>query len=592
MRHTVLICTTLLLSSRLLGPCLICADETKSDAAEKPSPVWYGTMDVGPRVFRFLIEPVKADDGSVSHRLVSLDEGRQAFVLDRFDLTGTSLEFDLNLTRATYAGQRTDDGNVVNGKWKQRGAEFDLQLRKLDAPPVDAPDEVWAGDLNTLLQRLTLRFRVYGTDAESESVFLDSVTQKAGGFKASRTVSGNTWTISVPMLKASFTGTLSDDGKQVDGTFTQAGIPLDLTLSRTELPIPTDAPAPRRPQTPAAPFPYDVEDVVIENTADSVRIAGTLTIPKQAGQVPAVVMISGSGPQDRDESIAGHKPFLVIADHLARHGIAVLRCDDRGVGRSTGNFASATSEDFARDAIAAVDFLQQQARIDKSEIGLIGHSEGGIVAPMVAAQRPDVAFIVLLAGTGVNGEQILLSQGQLILKAAGITDEKTLRAQKAVQTAMVRAVLSDNDQETDDALVARVTEELRTALPDEDAGREELTATVRVGIARLRTPWFRFFLKHEPAPVLKQVKCPVLALNGEKDTQVDPKLNLPAIRQVLTDAGNTDVEVVELPGLNHMFQTAVTGAPGEYAEIEETISASALDAMTTWIRRVTKAGSE
>lgn len=321
--------------------------------------------------------------------------------------------------------------------------------------------------------------------------------------------------------------------------------------------------------------------------SDEVTLAGTLTLPKAVVPCAAAILISGSGPQDRDESLLDHKPFAVIADHLARHGIAVLRYDDRGTAASTGDFATATSDDFAKDVEAAFAFLLTDKRIDPRRIGLIGHSEGGIIAPMVASRRKDVAFAVLLAGTGVNGREILLSQGQLILKAEGVADEAALKVQKETQTTLIEAALSAATNDSSEAQSKATLEKLLALLPPEAQQDDGMKQTLAAGIATLKTPWFRYFLTFEPGTVLERVKCPVLALNGEKDVQVDPKLNLPAIRAALEKGGNSHFEIVELPSLNHLFQTCTTGGVSEYHLIEETMSPLALSKMTEWIQQVT-----
>ncbi|MCP4505294.1 MAG: alpha/beta fold hydrolase, partial [Fuerstiella sp.] len=321
------------------------------------------------------------------------------------------------------------------------------------------------------------------------------------------------------------------------------------------------------------------------NETDDVRLAGTLTVPKTTAPCPAAILISGSGPQDRDESLLDHKPFLIIADHLSRHGIAVLRFDDRGTGASTGAFRTATSEDFSRDAEAAFEYLSSDPRVNERATGLIGHSEGGIIAPMVAGRRTDVAFAILLAGPGVNGREILLSQGQLILKAQGVTDETALKAQRDTQVALIDTVDNAPADATHDELVKSAMLILADVLPAEALQEKTLKSTVSAGIERLNSQWCRFFLTHQPGPVLEKLKCPVLALNGEKDVQVDPRLNLPAIREALTKGGNTRFETVELPSLNHLFQTCSTGAVSEYQTIEETVSPMTLKKITDWIHQ-------
>ena len=560
-------------------------DGSPGNAATAAS-VWYGELDAGPRVFRFVIQQFDAGAGTLLYRLVSLDEGGQKFVLSPFVLSDAELNFELKASRAIYVGKRSADGNSVAGTWKQSGQEFPLEFQRLAEPPVDRPDEVWNGQLNAIIQKLELQIRIYQEADGMESVYLDSISQKAGGFKASRTMTDSEWRLDIPMLKASFQGTLSDDGQRLEGTFTQNLIPLSLVLERRQYPVPALMADPKRPQTPVPPFPYEIDLVQFDNKADGLHIAGTLTIPKCEKPVPAVVLISGSGPQDRDETIANHKPFHVLADHLSRNGIAVLRCDDRGVGGSSGEFEKATTEDFAQDVEAAFDFLQADQRVDKSRIGLIGHSEGGLIAPIVGSRRQDVAFLVLLAAPGVNGREILVSQGQLILKAAGVTDEQTLAGQLQSQTLMIDAVQNASDDQDNAQLAEGVLQALREQVPQAAIDDETLPAAVLGNIQKLRSPWFQFFLKHEPLPVLEQVKCPVLALNGSHDVQVDPKLNLPRIAEAFRRSGNHRGETRELSRLNHLFQTSRTGALQEYGEIEETFAPSAMTIITDWIHAV------
>ena len=326
----------------------------------------------------------------------------------------------------------------------------------------------------------------------------------------------------------------------------------------------------RRPQNPVKPYPYRAEDLQYANPGAGIKLAATLTIPPGKGPFPAVVLITGSGQQDRDESLLGHKPFLVLSDYLTRKGIAVLRSDDRGAGGSGGDFAIATTADFATDTEAAVAYLKTRPEVDPHRIGLIGHSEGGVIAPMVAARNGDIAFIVMMAGTGVPGDRIVAAQVVAGAEAAGMDHESAAKAGE-----QERRVLDLVEHETDPgALRRKLGAELGLPPAQIDAAYRQLTS-----------PWYRYFLTYDPAPALRKVACPVLALDGEKDTQVPAKLNLPAIRQALEDGGNRHFEVDELPGLNHLFQHAKTGAFSEYSQIEETIAPEALEKMAAWILR-------
>jgi uncharacterized protein len=347
-----------------------------------------------------------------------------------------------------------------------------------------------------------------------------------------------------------------------------------------------------RPQEPKPPYPYDEQEVVYQNKKDGVQLAGTLTLPRSKGPFPAVLLITGSGPQDRNETVLDHKPFLVLADHLTRLGIAVLRVDDRGVGKSTGRFSEATSEDFAADALAGVEYLKTRNEVAPRRIGLIGHSEGGLIAPMLAARSTDIAFIVMMAGSGLTGEQILYHQAMLIARAHGVSDE--LIAQNRAAQERVFAIIK---QEKDGVVAEkRIREEAATfrelAARIKAEAREEQRKTMDLIAEYIEmqaklavSPWFRFILTYDPRPTLMKVRCPVLAINGEKDLQVPAKENLAAIRLALETGGNKDYTVLALPNLNHLFQTCRTGAISEYAQSEETISPAALDTISKWILR-------
>lgn len=345
---------------------------------------------------------------------------------------------------------------------------------------------------------------------------------------------------------------------------------------------PTPAPT-RRPQEPRRPFSYTAEEVSYAN--GDVKLAGTLTIPQGPGPFPAVLLLSGSGPQDRDGALYGHQPLLVIADHLSRHGIAVLRVDDRGVGGSTGNVDEATTADFARDALAGVRFLESHPKIAKGRIGLLGHSEGGIVAPLAASQSPGVAFVVLLAGTGVPGAEIVRRQNELIARSNGVPEEAVRRSQDALRRTF--AILREEPERA--ARTARLRalgRDLLVHMSEDQIKTLGGHAAAGDAVARgINTPWFRYFIDYDPRPALRRVKVPVLALNGSLDLQVPADPNLPEIRKALEQAGNQDVTVRLLPRLNHLFQPATTGSPAEYGVIETTIDPQVLDLVTGWITK-------
>lgn len=379
---------------------------------------------------------------------------------------------------------------------------------------------------------------------------------------------------------------VSDDGQTATGVLKQGG-EFKTTLRRLA-PGESASKTLKRPQEPVPPLPYVAEDVTFESKPGVVTLSGTLTKPKGDGPFACVVLVSGSGPQDRDENLLGHKPFLVLADHLTRQGIAVLRYDDRGVAKSTGDFSSATSDDFADDAESAVEFLRTRRDVDPNKIGIVGHSEGGLIAPIVAARSKHVAFIVLLAGTGMSGAELLPIQGKLISIAAGV-DAATAESQAAESAKILRMVVAGSTRdEVRSAIHAAATRQLKAAPDTKSLGDDEIDAKANeIATSQVRElfgPWFKRFLVMDPRENLKKVTCPVLAICGELDLQVPPKDNLPLIEKALKEAGNTDITIQELPGLNHLFQTTKTGSPSEYSQIEETFAPAALETVSRWIR--------
>jgi uncharacterized protein len=339
----------------------------------------------------------------------------------------------------------------------------------------------------------------------------------------------------------------------------------------------------KRPQEPQKPYPYYTEDVTFQNISARVDLAGTLTLPTTESPYPVVILISGSGAQNRNEEISGHKPFLIIADHLTRNGIAVLRYDDRGVGKSTGNFGEATTVDFATDVASAVAYLKTRKEINKYNIGLIGHSEGGIVAPMVASSSEDVAFIVLLASPGIELRKVLMKQQELIPRAMGASEAEIQKSIEINEKAFEMISTSD-DRNALKASLAKLIEENYDVIPAKlrppNMTKEQV---MTMQSESLSSPWFQNLLNYNPVPTLGKVTCPVLALNGEKDIQVTPKENLTGISDALINGGNTNVTVKELAGLNHLFQNCETGSLTEYGTIEETFSPLALKIISEWI---------
>ena len=395
-----------------------------------------------------------------------------------------------------------------------------------------------------------------------------------------------TFTFGVPPMPPSayarFSVLIDNDAGTASGTMTQGGQKMPVTMKR--LAAGEAPPSPKRPQEPKAPFPYAHREVEV-TSPDGAKLPGTLTIPEEAkfgkGPFPAVSLITGSGPQDRNEALMGHKPFMVLADALTRRGIVVLRVDDRGWGgHADPAKGDATTDTFVDDALACVEFVKTQPEADAARIGLVGHSEGGLIAPMAAAKSSDVAFIVLLAGTGVNGRAVLDAQSVAIMKAEGAPadDEKTAAARKK---AMDLAADPAKSAEFEAALAELVR--LQLSAGGKEPEPELVQQAVIQGKRQLASPWMRRFMTLEPSEALRKTRCPVLALNGSLDMQVLATQNIPPIAAALMEAGNPDVTIRVMPGLNHLFQHAKTGGVTEYEQIEETMSPEVLRIVADWI---------
>ncbi len=436
----------------------------------------------------------------------------------------------------------------------------------------------WNGILKVPGTSLRVVFNISKTDTGYSST-MDSPDQGAKGIPVtSASFENSVLKLAVKNLGVEYEGTL-DKNNIINGTFRQAGQSFPMNLTREKIAKEKIV----RLQEPSLPYAYNSEDVKFVNTQDNITLAGTLTFPKTGDPFPAVILISGSGPQNRDEELMGHKPFLVLSDHLTKNGIAVLRFDDRGTAQSTGVHGTATSIDFARDVKSALNYLKTRKEIKKNQIGLAGHSEGGIIAPMVAAESTDVNFIVLLAGTGIRGDQLLLLQQELIGKASGKSEADLQKAKIFNKGIFDFIIKNDYKQGSGTDLAGYVKQALKD---NPDSGKPATINEddyVKLLVNSLSSPWMNYFIKYNPAPMLEKVKCPVLAINGEKDLQVPPKVNLEAIQKALEKGGNKKVTIKTLPNLNHLFQDCKTGSPAEYAAIEQTFSPAALKEVSNWI---------
>lgn len=442
----------------------------------------------------------------------------------------------------------------------------------------------WYGTLDVQVQKLPLVFHIENKEGKYVST-MDSPDQKAFAIPVENTnFENNNLTIELPKFKIKYAGKPNTDFTEIEGTFTQSGNEFPLKLFRKA----PEKVALVRPQTPKAPFPYTIEEVTFKNTKDTVSLSGTLTLPNTKGKFPVVILITGSGAQDRNEELFEHKPFAVIADDLTRKGIAVLRYDDRGYGKSTGNFEKSTTADFANDVRAAIDFLKTRPDIDTKNIGLVGHSEGGMIAPMVAANSKDVKFIVLMAGPGTPIDEMLIDQSIRYSELAG-ADKATIETNSSIQKniySYIKNYKSDNLERDLEVYLKTQMEKLpEDAKPKTE---EEMNESINNQVNAVTNKWFLYFIKYNPAENLSKLKCGVLAMNGSLDFQVPAKTNLKAIENALIKGKNKNFEIVELSGLNHLFQEATTGSFDEYAKIEQTISPKALTIMSDWISKQTK----
>lgn len=386
-----------------------------------------------------------------------------------------------------------------------------------------------------------------------------------------------------------FDGKLSEAGDSFSGVWKQAGNSFSATFHKS---IGEPDTTLVRPQEPKRPYPYREEEVAVEQKCDGLKLSGTLTLPSLAAEsakapYPAVLLVTGSGPQDRDETVAGHRPFLIIADFLTRRGIAVLRVDDRGVRKSTGDFNRADPSDFTQDALACIEYLAARQDIDPKRIGIIGHSEGATVASILVSRSSQVAFIVMLAGPGLPGDQLAYSQSAAMLRAEGANEEQ-IASNRKVQEKVIAVLKSEKDPAAAERKLREVLRTAFNALPDaQQKAMGDVNPQINAEIKRLLSPESRFGIEYDPATTLKKVTCPVLAIDGEKDVVVVASENLPRIEAALKSGGNIHYKIQSLPHLNHLFQHCATGSVSEYDKIEETFSPAALEIIGTWVQQQT-----
>ncbi len=440
------------------------------------------------------------------------------------------------------------------------------------------------GTIKTEQTDILIWLCIENENTDSVKTYIDVPEQGAFNIKIdSINIDENILFFKIKSLATSFSGSFSDDKKTVTGIWNQSNREFDLVLTSVK-----NKPKVNRPQEPHEPFSYESKEVFFENKSAKIKLAGTLTLPENSWKAPAVILVTGSGPQNRNSELLGHKSFLVLADYFTRNGIAVLRYDERGQGKSEGKFASATTLDFAEDAKSAYQYLKNNKAIDSKKIGIIGHSEGGIVAAILASQLKDLAFIVSLAGPGTSGEQILYQQTELIMLAKG--DSKRQIKKDIRFISKIYAIAKSDASYKQAVLKIRKVYKRKSRFKTKNQSKAaNLSKTNReLTIRQVLTPWFRKFLVLDPSEYLQKTHCPALVLIGSKDLQVPANPNLMEIEKALNKAGNKNFEIKEIENLNHLFQNCDTGSPTEYFKIEETFSEDVMKLIAKWIHTNTK----
>jgi len=561
----------------ILGSCLVLG----SDFSEI-SGSWKGKIVV-PGFKPSIVFHISSDNKQLKATLDSPDQFAHGIPVTTVKFLKHTLYLEVESLNGRFEGTLEDGGRFLRGTWTQNGQSFPLDMKRLKlerkAFSLEEQNQLvgfWEGLLNTPTGKLRIQFHIKTSPDNTLSGTMNSPDQGATGIALTEIDKTNNTVKFLLNPTTGFEGELKEDGTLV-GKWLQGSAELPLALNKKN-----KLSKLQRPQTPKRPFPYHEENVILQNPIDKIQLGGTLTLPGKKGIFSAAILITGSGAQDRDESLFGHKPFLVLSDFLTRQGIAVLRLDDRGIGQSTGSIATSTTIDFVEDIRSGVNYLKKHPQIDPKNIGLIGHSEGGIIAPILETTSTDIAFIVMLAGTGLPGEEILYLQGEALHKAMNM-DEEFIETHRLMQSNIFEIVKS---QIPESEKMVRCQEALNKLSQEQKSilGLDE--ETINGQCAVVSSKWLHFFLTYDPRPTLEKVTCPVLALIGEKDLQVPAKENLWAIENALSRGGNNHFEVRELAGLNHLFQTAETGSTTEYAQIEETMSPVVLRTISEWILKI------
>ena len=619
-----------------------------SQATAGTSEIWFGWIDTPKQQLRTIVRLQKDTAGNAtSGVIVSPDQTPDELPLSDIQIDAKGA-WQFNVVNpvdakrnSKYSGiQKTPD--QVTGDFEQVGEKIPLMMNKFDSLPPETrenlgADAVWLGTLDLVVRKMDFRIRVYSkppyATEETPRIFFDSLSQNAVGIPAQFKIENGSNTFEMKAIGAKFVGKMNEAGNKLDGRFIQGPLPLPLVMKLQETVQSTEALKKERMPIPPSANPeanntasiqgdggpigteasssffkessFEVSYGKIKPKKDreptaaekGTTLAGTLTIPTLkpgAGprKFPAVIMVTGSGPQDRNETIGRHKPFEALAHFLAENGIASLRYDDRGVGESTGDFLNATSADFAKDAIAVWNYAKTLSKLDATKIGVLGHSEGGLVGPIAAVWEPGIAFLILLAPPGLTGSEILKTQIDRISELQGMNaaDRKSTIALQGKLQDIARGYFTDDAAMRRDIqnAIRQNWDSIKTIASEADPSvdldlvKRDLTQQIESQSVQLRMPWYRFFLSYDPAPNWMMLRCPTLAIWGGNDVQVVPTRNVEMIERAIARNSKIDATLSILPGLNHLLQSSETGLPDEYDKIEETISPLALEAIRIW----------
>ena len=562
-------------------------------AADSPAAGhWDGEIAVPGQPLKVIID-LTEKDGQWTGTIDIPAQGLSGFALSKINVKGRKATFEMAGVPGTptFEGTISDDDKSMDGTFSQGGANLKFALKRAAAKqktsePKGVPGEGlaanWQGRIDAGPVKLRVILKIEEKDGALSGTFI-SVDQGNAEIPLTEIkLNGRAMSFQAPRVNGSYKGTMSADGSQVEGTWSQAGQSMPLNVVRLAGEPETAA----RPQEPGNDVSYRSRDVTFPGGGD-VQLAGTLTLPQGEGPFPAVALLSGSGPQDRDEALMGHRPFLVLADHLTNRGIAVLRFDDRGVGDSTGNFGEARVRDFTDDAAAAAAYLATVPEVDGNKLGLIGHSEGGITGPAAAARDDTVKFLVLLAGPGVPMSDLLVQQLHDLLRSMSVPPDVIAAQVEATKKAYALLPSIDGPDDPDVARLRELLAESNESLPAELREMSGGPAAVDKAVQTLTTPWFLELSQTDPRVVLRRVSVPVLAVNGGTDVQVAADENLAAIEAALREGGNDAVTVRKFEGLNHLFQHSESGSVAEYATIDETFAPEVLTFVSDWILETT-----